>query len=160
MACETARDLVRNLFNINTEKTHEELCNKAQVLACYYLQLFYMFHSLQQEDSWLVAIASAFLACKVVDVPRRMRGLLRALNQQRVQRGDAEFGEEEQRKTCEQILRIEFQLVRIVRFDFDLALPLEELIGLSECLLVALTQSDAFKSACAGKPPTQEAQAL
>lgn len=160
MACETARDLVRNLFNINTEKTHEELCNKAQVLACYYLQLFYMFQSLQQEDSRLVAIASAFLACKVVDVPRRMRGLLRALNQQRVQCGEAEFGEEEQRRTCEQILKIEFQLVRIVRFDFDLALPLEELVGLSERLLVALTQSNAFKSACDGKPPIQEAQAL
>jgi len=160
VACETARDLVRNLFNINTEKTHEELCNKAQVLACYYLQLFYMFQSLQQEDSRLVAIASAFLACKVVDVPRRMRGLLRALNQQCVQRGEAEFGEEEQRRTCEQILRIEFQLVRIIRFDFDLALPLEELVGLSEHLLVALTQSGAFKSACAGKPPTEEAQSL
>jgi len=160
VACEAARDLVHNLFNINTEKTHEELCNKAQVLACYYLQLFYVFQSLQQEDSRLVATASAFLACKVVDVPRRMRGLLRALNQQCVQRGEAEFGEEEQRRTCEQILRIEFQLVRIIRFDFDLALSLEELVGLSEHLLVALTQSDAFKSACAGKPPIQEAQAL
>lgn len=157
-ACDYARNLIRALFS--NEKTHEEQCNHVQVLACYYLQLFYMFRSLRQENSRIVAIAAAFLACKVVDLPRRMRSLLRTVNQQRVQSGEAEFGEEEQRRTCEQILRIEFLLLRIVQFDFDVALPLEDLVGLAERLLVALTRSEAFKKACGKGPPIQEAHAL
>jgi len=159
-ACDFARNLVRELFN--SEKAQEgQLCNDAQVLACYYLQLFYMFQSLTQENSRVVATAAAFLACKVIDLPRRMRSLLKALNLQRVKLGEAEFGEEEQRRTCEKVVRIEFMLVRIISFDFDLALPPAELGRLTEKLLAALvSHSEAFRKACAGRPPTTEADGM
>jgi len=155
--CDYARNLSRVLFN--NDKSQEDSCNRVQILACYYLQSFFMFRSLRQEDAKTVAIAATFLACKVVDLPRKMRGILRALNQLRVQAGEAELGEEEQKKLCERVLKIEFLLLRIIRFEFDIDLPLDALAGLAEALLVQLTRCKEFCSACKGMPQ-QEAHAL
>jgi hypothetical protein len=145
---------------LGDETALETTCNQAQMVACYYLQLFYMFHTVMQEDSMLVAAGSAFLACKMVDLPRKMRCLLRTLNHLRVKDGESEFGEEEQKRMCERILAVEFVLLRIHRFDVDPALPLEELVGLSEHLLAGLTRNTTFQRVCAGKPLLQEANAL
>jgi len=157
-ACNFARNVIRTLFG--DERALETTCNQAQMVACYYLQLFYMFNTLMQEDLRLVAAASAFLACKMVDLPRKMRCLLRTLNQLRVKDGEAEVGEEEQKRMCERILGVEFMLLRIVRFDVDPTLPLEELAGLSDHFLAGLTHNAIFQRLCAGKPPVQEANAL
>lgn len=153
-ACNYARNIVRTLYNDNS--------TKPQILACYYVQIFYMFRSLRHEDSKVVAVSAAFLACKVVDLPRRMRGLLRAWNQYRVQNGEPELGEDEQRRVTERILKIEFLLLRILRFDFDVQLPTEFLEPLATNLLVRLSQHDAFRNACtaAGKVAVQEANDL
>lgn len=153
-ACNYARNIVRTLYNDNS--------TQPQILACYYIQIFYMFRSLRHEDWKVVAVSAAFLACKVVDLPRRMRGLLRAWNQYRVQNGEPELGEDEQRRVTERILKIEFLLLRILRFDFDVQLPTEFLEPLAGNLLVRLSQHDAFRNACtaAGKVAVQEANNL
>lgn len=157
LACEYARNLIRQVFN--NDRQQEDNCNRVQILACYYLQLFFMFQSLRKEDAKTVAVAGTFLACKVVDLPRKMRGILRALNQLRVQGNVAELGEDEQKRLCDRVLKIESALLRIIRFDFDLSLPLEPLAGLTEALLVQLTCCRVFIAACRGQPQ-QEAQAL
>lgn len=165
-ACNFARNLIRNLFG--DEKALETKCNQVQMVACYYLQLFYMFHTVTQEDSRLVAAAAAFLACKIVDVPRTMKSLLRTFRLVRVDDGEAEFGEDEQKRIRERIVRVEFVLLRILRFDVDpklpredLDLPLTELGRLTEKLLAALAaHSKTFQKACAGRPPTTEADAM
>jgi len=156
-ACNYARKLIRVIFN--SEKLHEDSCNRVQILACYYVQVFFMFISLREEDANVVAVAATFLACKVVDLPRKAKGVLRALNQVRTQLGEKELLEEDQKRLWERVLRVELFLLRVLRFDFDVALPLDALAGLAEPLLVELTICDVFRSACKA-PPQQEASAL
>jgi len=151
-----ARNVVRALYNDHNAEEN----TRAQILACYYIQLFYMFRSLAAEDWKVVAVGASFLACKVVDMPRRMRGLLRAWNQHRVSNGEPELGEEEQRKMTERILKVEFLLLRILRFDFDVQLPIEFLEPLASKLLVCLSQHEAFKKQCGNRPATEVASNL
>lgn len=156
-ACDFARDVVRGLFN---EREVDPSCGRVQVLACYFLQLFFMFRSLRQEDAKVVAVAAAFLACKIVDVPRRMRDLLRTHNSLRAKAGEAELDEEEQKALRDRILKVEFLLLRIIRFDFDVELPLEQIDSLADRLLARLAMSTKFREACAGRQPVVEANAL
>eukprot|EP00931_Biecheleriopsis_adriatica_P039343 TRINITY_DN22501_c0_g1_i2.p1 TRINITY_DN22501_c0_g1~~TRINITY_DN22501_c0_g1_i2.p1 ORF type:complete len:413 (-),score=107.49 TRINITY_DN22501_c0_g1_i2:8-1246(-) len=156
-ACDYARNLIRQLYS---DKKSESESTEPQIFACYYIQLFFMFRSLQDEDWKIVAVGSAFLACKVVDMPRRMRALLRAWNQHRVANGEPELGEEEQKKMTDRILKIEFLLLRILRFDFRRQTPINELESLARSLLVVLSNNETFKAACKGKPAVQEASNL
>ena len=115
-SCTVARNIVRGLFSDTDDERLQEVSRQAQCVACYCLQQFFMFRSMKQEDARVVAVASAFAACKVVDSPRRMREVLRTNNQLRVKHGDAELGEEEQRSLHEKILKLEEFLLRIIRF--------------------------------------------
>merc|ERR1740121_1447088 len=158
LACEYARKLIRTIFA--TDRQQEDCSNRVQMLACYYIQVFYMFRSLRQDELKTVAVAGTFLACKVVDLPKRMKNILRALNQMRAQGGEAELGEEEQRVLCDRVLRMEFFILRIIRFDFDLVLPLDFLAPLTEALLDQLTRCSSFCNACTKGAPVAEAKTL
>eukprot|EP00929_Paragymnodinium_shiwhaense_P103227 TRINITY_DN66564_c0_g1_i1.p1 TRINITY_DN66564_c0_g1~~TRINITY_DN66564_c0_g1_i1.p1 ORF type:complete len:450 (-),score=67.55 TRINITY_DN66564_c0_g1_i1:177-1526(-) len=162
VACHFARGIIRLLFSDSSDQKHDELSKSAQCLACYYLQVFYMFRSLRQEDSKVVAVAAAFLACKVVDSPRRMRDVLRSNNQMRAQKQEPELGEDEQRSLRERVLKLEIILLRIIRFDFDLVVRIDatDLDKMMEGLLCRVTNSEAFKTACKGRPPGVDANAL
>ncbi|CAK0860546.1 unnamed protein product, partial [Prorocentrum cordatum] len=81
-AGQQARSAVKELLGGGRPEL-EEPCGRAQMLACLYIQLFYMFRSLRQEEPEVVAVAAAFLACKVEDVHIKMRDLLRTYNLQR-----------------------------------------------------------------------------
>merc|ERR1712232_407573 len=161
-ACNLARDLVRGRFTDGSDQRTDEVSKSAQCLACYYVQLFFMFRSMRQEDVKVVALAAAFLACKVTDSQRRMRDLLRTNNQLRGNRGETELGEEEQRALRERIVKLEFMMLRIIRFNFDLPVRLsaEELERLSNRLLVGVAMSAAFKEQCKGQPAGEEANKL
>eukprot|EP00927_Polykrikos_kofoidii_P049728 TRINITY_DN43747_c0_g1_i1.p1 TRINITY_DN43747_c0_g1~~TRINITY_DN43747_c0_g1_i1.p1 ORF type:complete len:531 (-),score=104.27 TRINITY_DN43747_c0_g1_i1:47-1639(-) len=161
-ACHLARGIVRGLFSDCGDHKLDEVCKSAQCLACYYLQLFFMFRSLRQEDPKVVAVATAFLACKVVDMPRRMRDVLRTNNQLRVSSGEAELGEEEQRLLREKVIQLESYMLRMIRFEFDLSVRLkpEEIVALAEALLVRVASSAAFQKECANQPAASVANAL
>lgn len=157
-ACELARRIVRHLLS-SDDKELDDTRGKVQVLACYYLQLFFMSRSLREESTTVVAVAAAFLACKVGDAPKRIRDVLRAHGGAR-KPGEAELGEEELKVLRDRIPKVELRLLQIIRFNFDIALPLEEIDDLSERLLVKLAQSSTFVRVCGGKHPVAEANAM
>lgn len=161
-ACQFARGMVRELLCSGSRAEMDEASSRAQMLACLFVQFFFMFRSLQHEDSRVVATAAAFLACKVGDVPRRMRDLLRTHNAQRTKAGAPELEEEQQHRLRERILQVEFLLLRIIRFDFDISLPLEEVDGLADRLLTGLTRSAPFRewAAARGQQPVSAATEL
>lgn len=163
-ACEFARDLARRLTVIADKK--DDRRNRVQVLACYYLQLFFMFFSLCGEEPRVVAIAAVFLACKVSGMPRLLPEVLRVHNQLRASRLEADLMEDEQSQLRQRIGHIELKILRIIRFDFDLHLPFEDiegqggLVGLADELLARLPESRAFAARCEDRPPVAVACAL
>lgn len=156
-ACNYARDLIRWLFS--ADRQQGEISNHVQILACYYIQLFYMFRSLRQEDAKMVSVAATFLACKVVDMPRKIKNIMRGVSQLRVPGSEPDLTADEERALCERVLKAEFLMLRIIQFQFDMELPLDVLGTLTEKLVVQLTLCEAFKKACKG-PPQEEANAL
>ncbi|CAE8672189.1 unnamed protein product [Polarella glacialis] len=64
IACDYARNVIRTLYTAG-DKNQESESTRVQILACYYVQLFFMFRSLKQEDPKVVAVGATFLACKV-----------------------------------------------------------------------------------------------
>jgi len=156
--CEFARAVVHSLY---TEKDRTGICGRLQALACYYVQLFYMARSLRHEDVRVVAVAGAFLACKVCEVPRRMRDVLRSHNNVRIKSGRPELDEDEQRALRERVLKVELLLLRIMRFEVELfVVPWEELDVMADQLLARLAVSATFREACVSRQPVEEANNL
>merc|ERR1712072_1417916 len=96
------------------------------------------------------------------DSQRRMRDVLRTNNQLRGNRGEPELGEDEQRALRERIVKLEFLMLRIIRFNFDLPVRLspEELERLANRLLVGVAMSSAFRENCRGQPAVEAANGL
>lgn len=136
-ACKLARELVRKLLDEGgtPKKDQRELAERAQALACYYLQLYFMHYAIDDglqvekerqfcaESPQVVALAAVLLACKVSDRPQRMKELVRAHANVRVNEGFTELAEEESREFQRRVPDVEFDLLRIISFQFDLPMP-------------------------------------
>lgn len=157
LSCIMVRDLIREVF-----KAKECDSLHVQILGCYYLQLFYMFQSMKNFDArGAVAIAAARLACKMYDEKPRGGTMYLELERQRIQRGQGSLSEEEKKDLRQQASEIEIFLLRLTKFETDIALPCDEMEELVEKTLVKLScESQTFKKECGDKSPVAEAQNL
>jgi len=158
-SCVLVRDLIRDVFK---SKDGDNTFLHVQILGCYYLQLFFMFQSMKNFDArGAVAIAAARLACKMYDEKPRGGTMYLELERQRVSRGEGSLSEEEKKDMRHQASEIEVFMLRLTKFETDIALPCDELDELVEKALVKLScASDTFKKECGEKSPVAEANAL
>jgi len=159
LSCHIVRELIRDVFkNKDKEGDHHHV----QILGCYYLQLFYMFQSMTVFDSrGAVTIAAARLACKMYDEKPRGGTMYLELERQRLQRGQGGLSEEERKELRQEASEIEIFLLRLTKFETDIALPCDELDALVEKALTQLCiSSESWKKICGDKSPTTEALAL
>jgi len=96
-----------------TERTKINAC------AHYYFHAFFNYRSFRMEDKGVVSLASVFLACKVLENPRKMRDILRCY-QAEISKAHPgiDLTEKEQFELREEITRIESFLLRVLSFDF------------------------------------------
>lgn len=145
-ACKLAREIVKRLLkgeDSNPSTDRRELAQRAQDLACYYLQLFFMFIAIDDgsqvnqqrqfraESPHVVALAAVFIAIKVNEKRVLMKELLRAYDDV-LRESAAELAEDDSRELQHSVPKVEFELLRIVNFDFDLAMPqdvIEQLVS-------------------------------
>lgn len=156
--CEYARHTVRELLrgSANTEIAEGgDIHNRVQMLACFYVQLFYQFTSVLQEDAKVVGLSAALAACKMGDIPRKMRDLLRTHNLLKTRAGEVELGEEEIKALEKRIVKTEFVILRIVVFHVDIGLPSNHLDDIMDRLLSGLTTNNLWRDLAAkeGKNP-------
>merc|ERR1719440_869571 len=151
------RDLIREVY-----KTKESDSQAVQILGCYYLQLFFMFQSMKNFDPrGAVAIAAARLACKMHDEKPRGGTMYMELERQRIQRGLGGLSDDEKKELRQQASEIEIFLLRLTKFETDIALPSDNIEELVKKALAELSRnSESYKRDCGDKSPTQEALAL
>lgn len=157
LSCQIVRDLIRDVFKSKDGDSYD-----VQILGCYYLQIFFMFQSMKNFDTrGAVAIAAARLACKMYDEKPRGGTMYLELDRQRTLRGQKGMSEQEKKDMKQQACEIEIFLLRLTKFETDIALPCDEIDSLVEKALVMLSHSsDTFKKQCGEKSPVAEANAL
>ncbi|CAK8999251.1 Hypothetical protein (Fragment) [Durusdinium trenchii] len=127
-----SRPIVKKLIEGNQIKpgqlgaeNQDEL--QARLMTAHYIQLYYKKENQQQvtekETPQVVALSCIFLACKVLDFPKRMKMLIRAYNQVLAEKKDPELSDQQQSKMVDKILKLEFHLLRISCFLFDVQMP-------------------------------------
>jgi len=160
LACQIVRDLIRDVFK--TKEPRDGDLYAVQILGCYYLQLFFMFQSMKNFDARsAVAIAAARLACKMYDEKPRGGTMYLELERQRVQRGLGGLSEDEKKELRQQASEIEIFMLRLTKFETDIALPCDEIDQLVEKALVKLScASETFRKDCGDKSPVAEANEL
>jgi len=98
-----------------------EFNERTKINACahYYFHAFFNYRSFRMQDKGVVSLASVFLACKVLENPRKMRDLLRCY-QAEISKAHPgiDLTEKEQFELREEITRIESFLLRVLSFDF------------------------------------------
>lgn len=161
LACQTVRDLIRDVFK-SKEHFGDHQRYAVQILGCYYLQLFFMFQSMRNFDArGAVAMAAARLACKMYDEKPRGGTMYLELERQRNQRGLGILSDDEKKELRQQAAEIEIFLLRLTKFETDIALPIDEIDQLVEKALVKLScASETFKKECGDKSPVAEAAEL
>lgn len=157
--CEYARLTVRELARGAGNLEHEgdtAMQSRVQMLACFYVQIFYQFTSVLQEDIKVVALAAALCACKMGDIPRKMRDLLRTHNFLRTRNGELELGDEEVKALEKRIVKTEFVILRVVCFHVDIGLPINHIDRLMDRILTGLSQNKTWTALAAkeGVSPT------
>jgi len=157
-ASEYARDTVRELLRGSTNAEIAEggdIHSRVQLLACFYVQLFYQFTSVLQEDTKVVGLSAAFCACKMGDIPRKMRDLLRTHNFLRARAGQVELREQEAKALEKRIVKTEFVILRVVVFHVDIGLPSNHLDRIMDRLLSGLVTNSIWIDLAAreGKNP-------
>merc|ERR1719183_2559216 len=157
LSCQRVRDLIRDVF-----KSKDGDSSHVQILGCYYAQLFFMFQSMRNFDArGAVAIAAARLACKMYDEKPRGGTMYLELERQRIQKGQEGLTDEEKKDLRQQASEIEIFLLRLTKFETDIALPCDDIEGLANQALVMLSsKSETFKKECGDKGPVAEAKAL
>jgi len=98
-----------------------EFNERTKINACahFYFHAFYNYRSFSMEDKGVVSLASVFLACKVLENPRKMRDLLKCYQNEIAKTHQGiELTEKEQYELREEITRIESFLLRVLSFDF------------------------------------------
>lgn len=157
LSCQIVRDLIRKTYEVKEVASYE-----VQILGCYYLQLFFMFQSMRNFDArGAVAMAAARLACKIYDEKPRGGTMYNELERLRIQRGQAGLTEEEKKDLRQQASEIEIFLLRLTKFETDIALPCDDIEQLVDKALTKLSYaSETFKKECGDKSPVAEANAL
>merc|ERR1719183_1263063 len=150
LSCQRVRDLIRDVF-----KSKDGDSNHVQIVGCYYLQLFFMYQSMKNFDpKGALAIAAARLACKMYDEKPRGGTMYLELERQRIQRGQGSLSEEEKKELRQEASEIEIFLLRLTKFETDIALPCDEIDELVEKALVKLScASETFRNDCGDKSP-------
>mmetsp|Transcript_26355 Transcript_26355/g.55971 ORF Transcript_26355/g.55971 Transcript_26355/m.55971 type:complete len:367 (+) Transcript_26355:184-1284(+) len=153
--CDLTRRIVRELLG-HGDANLDEARLRAQVLACYCVQVFFMFASLQNEDRDAVAAAAALVALKAVRSPYQVDDILQ------VQGALCQSGED--CASREQILKVEERLLMLVpclrgsgRHELRFLGPMA---GLAERLVRRLPECEAFVASCGSRPPATVARDL
>lgn len=159
LSCQIVRELIRDVFK---SKESDSRVVDVQILGCYYLQLFFMYQSMKNFDArGAVAIAAARLACKMYDEKPRGGTMYLELERQRIQKGQEGLTDEEKKDLRQQASEIEIFLLRLTKFETDIALPCDDIEGLANQALVMLSsKSETFKKECGDKSPVAEANIL
>eukprot|EP00931_Biecheleriopsis_adriatica_P034817 TRINITY_DN2008_c0_g1_i4.p1 TRINITY_DN2008_c0_g1~~TRINITY_DN2008_c0_g1_i4.p1 ORF type:complete len:341 (-),score=91.49 TRINITY_DN2008_c0_g1_i4:281-1303(-) len=155
-----ARVIVRGILGQgNAVSPAIEMCRlRAQALACYNVQLYYMSASLKQEASAIVALGAAMAALKALNILCFVDDLVRVYNEQQSAAGKVEL-----ELTPEVDLRITSLFASKAGSPFgdirpDLALDfvnesVDHLVG-------RLPESQAFSSCCQRRTPERAAKLL
>ncbi|CAE8607048.1 unnamed protein product [Polarella glacialis] len=163
---ERARDVVRGLLGHGTSVSPAiELTRlRAQGLACYYVQLFYMSVSLTREDCDVVALAASLSALKSLNIICFADEVLRVFNEQQLASGEPELvaSEEVARSPEEQILEVEARMAKLSpagagQCAHRPSLPLDSVDFFVEDLVLRLPSSQAFSSCCHSRQPADKA---
>eukprot|EP00931_Biecheleriopsis_adriatica_P017622 TRINITY_DN12571_c0_g1_i1.p1 TRINITY_DN12571_c0_g1~~TRINITY_DN12571_c0_g1_i1.p1 ORF type:complete len:341 (+),score=86.73 TRINITY_DN12571_c0_g1_i1:82-1104(+) len=160
MACDQARSIIRGILGQGdaVSPAIEMSRLRAQALACYHVQAFYMSASMKQVDSDLVALGASLAALKALNVLCFVDDLLKVFNEQ--QRA---AGKPEMELTSEVELRITSLFASAQRSPFgdsrpDLALDFVE--DTVDYLVGRLPESQAFSSCCQRRAPEKAAKLL
>lgn len=158
LACEIVRSLVREVFKNKKDAD----ATAVQMLGCYYLQLFFMFQSMKNFDpKHAVALAAARLACKMYDEKPRGQTMYNELERQRCQRGLDGLTEEAKKELKEQASEIEIYMLRLTKFETDIALPSDDMEQhVDKALKTLSTSCTSFRNTCGNKDPGLEATNL
>ena len=121
------------------------------LLTCYYVQQYYQPNHQEsigeKEKCEVVALGCIFIACKVADLPRRIKNVVRAYNQILQEEKRPELSDEQQSQLVEKMIKIEFLVVRAVAFHFDVLMPLQFLDEHTDRLIEGLFSYEAFANA-------------
>jgi len=151
-ACERARPVVKKLFCVPEARpfNNQELdFSQVLLLSCNYIQQYFNPENDigPREDPDVVALSCVFLACKVAEMPRRIKNVIRAHNQVLQEEKRPELSDEKQTRLVDRMLKVEFILLRISAFHFDAMLPLQYIDEQLDRLLVGLFGTPEFVAA-------------
>jgi hypothetical protein len=144
LACKLVRSILKRLITGedtgSTSPERRDVLQHAQCLACYYLQLFFLYYAIDDrslettqrrtpaESVQVVVLAAMFLACKVTDFKVLMRELMRAYADVREKENSVVLTEERSKEFQRRVPSVESRLIHIMSLSFsqhlfDITLP-------------------------------------
>ena len=115
-------------YLISTDVYHEETYLRVESVGLYFMQLYFVHKPQLQMDGQkchIPCLACLFLACKVNDVVKKMRDMIKAYGSYLSHAEGRELTGQEAEQIRENVCVAEAFLIKSIAFNFDVQLPLD-----------------------------------